>query len=222
MSSNQAFLALFFDAPLLSFGVGSKFDRRETLGFPSRGAVTGLVAAALGMARDDCAGLARLAQLKMTGIAFPSAPGSLLGDYHTVGGGYSPDELRSIVATADGGRGGTVVTDRYYLADGKFAAVLSGEPGFLNEIGTALLNPVWGGWIGRKNCLPATPVFQGVFDSEAAALAKLKTLLKAEDGNAACRLWDECPLEAPDAVSYPDIPVDWARRTFHPRAVRER
>lgn len=53
MSSNEAWLALYFDAPLLSFGGECKFDRRETLSFPSRSAVTGLVAAALGVARDD-------------------------------------------------------------------------------------------------------------------------------------------------------------------------
>ena len=69
MSSNEAWLALYFDAPLLSFGGECKFDRRETLSFPSRSAVTGLVAAALGVARDDRPALARLAQLRLESVA---------------------------------------------------------------------------------------------------------------------------------------------------------
>lgn len=217
MSNNRAYLALFFDAPLLSFGGECKFDRRETLGFPSRGAVTGLVAAALGIDRADRAGLGRLAELTMTSIVFQKAPGTLLGDYHTVGGGY-PGSSRSIPITAEGKSRGTVLTDRRYLADGKFAAVLSGDSGFLEEIGQALNNPVWGGWIGRKHCIPATPVFQGVFGTEAEALEKLRSLA---DGSA-LRIWEECPPETTGAMLYSDTPVDFSSREFRPRAVVER
>ena len=78
MSSNEAWLALYFDAPLLSFGGECKFDRRETLSFPSRSAVTGLVAAALGVARDDRPALARLAQLRLESVAFREKMGVLL------------------------------------------------------------------------------------------------------------------------------------------------
>lgn len=216
MSNNPAYLALFFDAPLLSFGGECKFDRRETLGFPSRGAVTGLVAAALGIDRADRAGLEPLSELTMTSIVFLAAPGMLLVDYHTVGGGYQKPS-RCIPATAIGGSH-VAETNRRYLADGKFAALLSGASGFLEEIGEALNNPVWGGWIGRKHCIPATPVFQGVFGTEAEALEKLRSLANGSE----LRIWEECSPETTGAMLYSDTPVDFATREFRPRAVVER
>lgn len=218
MSGNRSYLALFFDAPLLSFGGESKFDRRDTLGFPSRGAVTGLVAAALGIDWCDRAGLARLAELAMVSIAFPGAPGTLLIDYHTVGGGYPKSSLREIPVSAEGSSRKTVVTTRAHLVDGKFAAILSGDSAFLAEIGEALRNPVWGGWIGRKHCIPATPVFQGVFDTESAALERLCSLA----GDRTPRIWEECAPDTPGAMLYSDTPVDFFRREFRLRAVMER
>ena len=217
MSNSEAWLALYFDAPLLSFGGECKFDRRDTLGFPTRSAVTGLIAAALGIRRNDRANLARLAELSLTSVAFWGKPGVLLEDYHTVGGGY-PSGSRSMPADAGGKSRGTVLTERRYFADGKFGAVLGGPSGFLEEIGDALRNPVWGGWIGRKHCIPATPVFQGVFETEAEALEKLRSL----SGGSGCRIWEECSPETYGATFYPDLPVDFSSREFRPRAVKER
>ena len=136
MSSNEAWLALYFDAPLLSFGGECKFDRRETLSFPSRSAVTGLIAAALGVARDDRPALARLAQLRLESVAFREKMGVLLEDYHTAGGGY-PGNSADIPVSASR-KSHPVVTQRHYFADGKFGAVLAGPSGFLEEIGQAL------------------------------------------------------------------------------------
>ena len=122
MSSNEAWLALYFDAPLLSFGGECKFDRRETLSFPSRSAVTGLVAAALGVARDDRPALARLAQLRLESVAFREKMGVLLEDYHTAGGGY-PGNSADIPVSASR-KSHPVVTQRHYFADGKSLPVL--------------------------------------------------------------------------------------------------
>lgn len=41
------------------------------------------------------------------------------------------------------------------------------------QLGKALENPVWGIWLGRKTCIPAAPVFIGVFTSEQEALEQL-------------------------------------------------
>lgn len=216
MSSNEAWLALYFDAPLLSFGGECKFDRRETLSFPSRSAVTGLVAAALGVAHDDRPALARLAQLRLESVAFREKMGVLLEDYHTAGGGY-PGNSADIPVSASR-KSHPVVTQRHYFADGKFGAVLAGPSGFLEEIGQALRDPVWGGWIGRKHCIPTTPVFQGIFPAEQEALAKLQTLAEGSE----LRIYEECPLETSGAMLYPDLPVDFSSREFRPRAVEER
>ncbi len=217
MSDNQAWLALFFDAPLLSFGGECKLDDRLTSGFPTRGAVTGLVAAALGIARSDRRQLALLAELTMLSIAFLKAPGVLIRDFQTAGGGYPKTSGGSIPVSADGKARKIAIGHRDYLADGKFAAVLGGAPPLLEKIGMALNNPVWGGWIGRKHCIPATPVFQGVFAGKTGALDRLKTLVPDSE----LRIWKECSLDNPEAISYSDLPVDFSTREFRRRAVTE-
>lgn len=218
MSSNISHAALFFDAPMVSFGVDSKFDQRDTLTFPSRSVVTGLIAAAMGIPRGDSARLAELAGLAVVSIVFPNVPGSIEEDFHTIGGNY-PDHMKPLNALGKR-RKEPVVTKRYYLTGGRSAAIVSGESGVIARIETAMRDPVWGGWIGRKCCIPATPVFQGVFQTEDDALKKLRELAGLGDGNQP-RIFRECSPLDPEAALYPDIPVDFQTREFAPRALKE-
>ena len=221
MSSNISHAALFFDAPMVSFGVDSKFDQRDTLTFPSRSVVTGLIAAAMGIPRGDSVRLAELAELAVVSIVFPNAPGSIEEDYHTIGGGY-PDSLKKQFSpsSAEGKSRGTVETHRYYLTGSRSAAIVSGKSEQIARIASAMRDPVWGGWIGRKCCIPATPVFQGVFQTEDEALKQLRTLAGLDDGEKP-RVFRECSPTDPEAALYPDIPVDFDSREFAPRAVKE-
>lgn len=77
--SETAYLALYFDAPLQSWGYASKFDRRTSLAHPTRSGVIGLLCAALGVDRTDTHGLARLDALTVTVYAFTM--GGRLTDY---------------------------------------------------------------------------------------------------------------------------------------------
>ena len=56
----MATLLLRLAAPLQSWGMDSKFETRKTNREPTKSGVIGLLAAALGLRRDDAAGLARL------------------------------------------------------------------------------------------------------------------------------------------------------------------
>ena len=100
--SDPAYLALYFDAPLQSWGYASKFDRRTSLAHPTRSGVIGLLCAACGIDRTDVEGLARLENgLDMDVYAY--VLGSRLTDYHTVGGGYDPKtEAQFICRKGDG------------------------------------------------------------------------------------------------------------------------
>ena len=220
MSSDKSCAALFFDAPMVSFGVDSKFDRRDTLTFPSRSVVTGLVAAAMGIRRDDRARLAELADLDVVSVVFLKSPGRIEEDYHTVGGGYEKTHAKFIPAKADGKPRGTVQTWRYFISGSRSAAVVSGDSALIDRIAAALRDPVWGGWIGRKCCIPASPVFQGVFPSEEDALGKLRALAGCGDSDS-MQIFRECALTDPEAALYPDVPLDFAGRSFAPRALKE-
>lgn len=63
----MATLLLRLAAPLQSWGADSKFETRKTNREPTKSGVIGLLAAALGLRRDDAAGLARLNGLHFAG-----------------------------------------------------------------------------------------------------------------------------------------------------------
>jgi len=218
MSSNISYAALFFDAPMVSFGVDSKFDQRDTLTFPSRSVVTGLIAAAMGIPRGDSVRLGELAELAVVSIVFPNASGSIEEDFHTIGGGY-PDSTKPLSAEGQK-KNNPIVTSRYYLTGSRSAAIVSGKSEQIARIASAMQDPVWGGWIGRKCCIPATPVFQGVFQTEEEALKQLRTLAGLDDGERP-RIFRECSPIDPEAALYPDVPVDFESREFAPRALKE-
>jgi CRISPR system Cascade subunit CasD len=231
MSEAPQYLALYLDAPLQSWGYQSRFDRRTTLGYPTRSGILGLLAAAMGIDRADTTGLARLDALRLTVYTFPHA--GLLTDFHTVGGGYDDKTQRQhITRTADGKVGSTVVTKREYLQHARFGAVLTGPAPLLTELAAALRNPVWGTWLGRKSCLPASPVLQGLFGDAETALARLvacETAARARCRGRAARV-SPLPLREIREVerfedgtdTLMDRPTDFAQRRFQPRRVEVR
>lgn len=160
-------LAFYIDAPLQSWGASSKFQYRETNTFPTKSALIGLIAAALGINKhvaEEAERLQTLNNLKLT-VVRVNKQGlipSRLTDFHTVGGGYNKKatlwEKMSIPGKASGPAFGSVITRRSYLSDACFAAIWEGDANTLERIRAALLDPVWGVWFGRKNCLPASPL----------------------------------------------------------------
>jgi CRISPR system Cascade subunit CasD len=66
-----------------------------------------------------------------------------------------------------------VVTRREYLLDARFGVVIEGTPPLLLRAAAALKDPVWGIWLGRKNCIPAEPICRGLFDTGKEALREI-------------------------------------------------
>jgi CRISPR system Cascade subunit CasD len=218
MSADTAFLALFLDAPLQSWGYGSRFDRRTTLSYPTRSGILGLICAALGKDRTDTAALAELDALSVTVLVF--AQGGRLMDFHTVGGGYDrKTQKQFIVHTAEGklrspGKE-TVQTDREYLEESRFGAVVGGDKGRIEEIAVAMANPKWGVWLGRKACIPASPICAGVWATEEEAE---QALVKAAGSGVLRRIREAQTFDA-GTDTLMDRPTDFARRQFAPRRV---
>ena len=158
--SSDACLALLLDGPMQSWGHSSRFERRTTALHPTRSGVFGLIAASLGIDKygpDEASQLARFAPLRVTTVTLPRRNrrgGELLirrlEDYHTVTG------IRRASGKVDDDA--TVQTYRHYLLDARFGVLIEGPLALLEEIAAALRDPKWGVWLGRKCCLPATPV----------------------------------------------------------------
>lgn len=190
---SKPYLLLWLEAPLQSWGHDSKFGRRDSLDFPTKSGVLGLLCCARGAAGEQTEWLRCWADLDMQveayvpvdwqGNATPRLP--LMRDFHMVGSGYDdqdPWENLLIPKTSDGKKavgGGTKMTYRYYLQDMAFAVILQGPESELKAVAEALQNPVWDLYLGRKNCVPTEFIFQGVYADAGQALAKARRL--AED-----------------------------------------
>ncbi len=153
----MATLLLRLAAPIQAWGTDSKFETRRTLGYPTKSGVIGMLAAALGYSRE--ASLDSLNALHF-GIRIDHE-GVYLRDYHTAHGQKEKD---------------TYITQRYYLSDAVFLAGLeSSDHAFLEQLQTALLNPVYPLYLGRRACPPTMPLVLGIREAD------LLTALQSED-----------------------------------------
>lgn len=181
--SETAYLALLLDGPLQSWGFSSRFQRRTTELYPSKSAVIGLISAAMGLAKgsdEESRALPELARLRMTTITIPRRirdgeghplPIRRLEDFHTTGGGYDKKTQRQFIPRkASGGPcDNPTVSHRQYLLDARFGVILAGDRSLLERIAASLKDPVWGIWLGRKNCIPAEPILRGLLGTRGEA-----------------------------------------------------
>lgn len=147
-------------APLQSWGARSRFDDRDTQTVPTKSAICGFLAAALGRGRD--ANMSDLASLTLS--VRVDRPGVLLRDFHTAGTGYPPE--RQLRKGSGARHSDTIVTERWYLADAAFTVAVAGDAATINVCAAALTTPRWPLFLGRRSCPTTGPVLLGVIDSE--------------------------------------------------------
>ncbi len=191
---SEPYMLLWLEAPLQSWGHDSRFGRRDSLDFPTKSGILGLLCCARGAAGEQADWLRCWADLDMQVVAYvpadrwgkamPRLP--LMRDFHMVGSGYDdrdPWANLLIPKTSDGKKavgGGTKMTYRYYLQDMAFAVVLQGPEAELEAVTEALQNPVWDLYLGRKNCVPTEFIFQGVHADVERALEKARQLAESK------------------------------------------
>lgn len=147
-------LAVCLDAPMQSWGLRSRFQNRDTAHEPTKSGLVGILAAALGIARENTDEIQRLAQVRM-GVRV-DREGLVERDFHTV---------NNVPNTEEKDRK-TVVSDRYYLADAVFLVVLEHpDRDKLERWHTALHQPHWPLYLGRKAFVPARPLVNPDHDS---------------------------------------------------------
>ena len=197
-------LLLRIRAPMMSWGEHSRFTIRDTQREPTKSAIIGLLCAALGRPRWESVN--DLAALKM-GVRVDKE-GIVQCDYHTV-----MDSIRS-----NGGKGDTVVSQRYYIADADYVVGLEGNDcSFLEQLDRALQQPKWQLYFGRKSFIPSRPVRIGIQD---------EPLLRAlqqypYEGNRKVDRRLRYVLEVPNSLDMRrDVPTDWQKRLFGSRCVK--
>ena len=199
-------LLLRMRAPMMSWGDHSRFTIRDTQREPTKSAVIGLLCAALGRPRWEAVN--DLAALKM-GVRV-NQEGVVQRDYHTV-----MDAVKS-----GGGKGGTVISHRYYVADADYLIGLeSRDQEFLQHLDSALQTPVWQLYFGRKSFVPSHPIRIGITDAPLLAALEYK-IPRSEKAIKLLPSHLRCVIEVADSSDVrQDVPVDWQKRLFGSRCV---
>lgn len=141
-------LTIKFAAPLQSFGNEASYNHRTSYGHPSKSAVIGMIAAALGYGRSDN----HIQALNDLSFAVRTDQGGrILRDYQIVRYGEHSIDLKQ--------------TYRDYLQDALFiVAVGSNDYNLMDSIKDALQNPRYQLYLGRRSNPPAGPLIVNSFD----------------------------------------------------------
>jgi CRISPR system Cascade subunit CasD len=152
------FLVFQLKAPLASFG-SNLAELRLSDTVPRKSAVTGLLAAALGIRRSETERFQVLANSFAMAVGVLREPLKMV-DFHTIQAPVDREadsraaQIAEINAkqTAKGGYKGTVVTYREYLQDGHWVIALQGDKATLDGIAQSLARPIFTLYLGRKSC----------------------------------------------------------------------
>jgi CRISPR system Cascade subunit CasD len=222
MAANR-YLLLWLQAPLQSWGSDSRFGRRDTLTFPTKSGVLGLLCCALGYGGEQREFLTEFLPLKQTVISFVRGKNEkkidrepLLRDFHTVGNGYDdrdPWQTLLIPKTADGKKavgGGSKLTYRYYLQDAIFAVILEVPSDKAEMLAHALQAPVWDLCLGRKSCVPTDFIYRGNFETEADAIESALKIAEEKKLIADFRVLDG--EQEGEVLTLNDVPIQFGER----------
>jgi CRISPR system Cascade subunit CasD len=172
-------LLMRLEAPLMSFGTTAVDHNRPVQPWPAVSMLTGLLANALGWQRSDTQALDGL-QARIRWAARIDRPGTALNDFQTAQ--LSKDDkgwtTRGVVEERDGGADSYKsphLRSRDYRADASVLVALRLEPSdqtpTLRDLAAALNRPQRPLFLGRKACLPATRIGQGLVQAEDAVEA---------------------------------------------------
>ncbi len=160
----MAYLLFRLYGPLASWGEIAVGESRHTANYPSKSAIIGLMAAALGIKRSDTEEQKALEQGCLIAIEACSH-GSLLRDYHTTqvpksGGGFIYRTRRDELVMGKS-RLGTILSSREYRQDALAVVAVKVLPDARYDLQTIkkhLEKPIFHMYLGRKSCPLSVPM----------------------------------------------------------------
>ncbi len=175
------YLVFQLQAPLSSWGEPAVGEYRGTAEHPTQSALIGLLGAALGLQREDEAAHAALRDGYGFAVALLSG-GSLLRDYHTAqvpprtalkGRPQATRRHELAVPKADLS---TILSTRDYRQNAASLVAVQPRsdgtpPHTLTDLASALREPQFTLYLGRKACAPAAPLWPQVMAAESAQAA---------------------------------------------------
>jgi CRISPR system Cascade subunit CasD len=175
------FLCFQLVGPMASWGEIAIGEDRGSAPHPTRSAILGILASALGIRRHEEGRQRRLAASCRIAVVVCD-PGELLRDYHTtqvpsstLAKGWRLGTRRDEIDVIEWGRrekgtaGEAILSFRDYRCDGRWIVIVEPVVGAaygLDEIRRALLKPRLTLFLGRKSCPPALPLEPQVVEAE--------------------------------------------------------
>jgi len=219
-------LRMRFDAPLMSFGGVMVDQNSPTEYFPGRAMLTGLFANALGWYHGDSDQLQELQNRIEYAARWDIEPRPML-DYHTadLGLAWMREPGWTTMGAPEHRTGGPVAKYgthqryRHYWADGVMTVTVSLDGGLApttTEIGEHLRCPIRPLFLGRKTCIPGSPLFLDIVDERDVLNALMSADRVARPSSPASALMAACwpiTIPPPSAASCREIIVydsrDW-------------
>ena len=171
-----------------SWGVDSKHSVKDTLNFPTKSAILGILLASMGKSGDQIQLLGELTPLDLQVMAYatPNIKPTMLNDFHMVGSGYNmEDDWQALFLprkyNGKKANGGTKLTYRRYVLDVCFGIVLEVPQHLKDEIIQGLCEPVYDVYFGRKSCVPTDFIYKGEFDSLEAGKKHIENMAKIRE-----------------------------------------
>lgn len=189
--------------PLASWGETAVGEVRPSAAWPGRSAIIGLLAAALGIRRNDEERLSELAAACGMGVCVESS-GTLLRDYHTI---QVPPERRGVrhLTRRDELKSetlNTLLSQRDYRSDAHYIVAIwekkGGDNDILKRLQEALQRPRFMLYLGRKSCPPALPLAPQIIQAadlrqafDSARFADANLLVALPSNGERIFVWDE-------------------------------
>lgn len=145
-------LTIRLTAPLQSYGNQATFNQRTSSPYPTKSAILGMIAAALGIRREETQKLRSLNQLSFA-VRVEQA-GQIFTEFQTV------EYRKSATKTA------RKLTYRDYLQDAVFMVAIGGSDEEIDKIVNALKYPKFALYLGRRSNPPAGRLKIKTFNEE--------------------------------------------------------
>lgn len=212
----MATLLIEIEGVMQSWGYRGRFSYRETALEPTKSGVIGIIAASLGMKRD--ADLSELSNL-IFGVRVDSE-GTIKKEFQTA----------LNVINTEGKNPQTQLTYRQYLANARFIAGVEGNLELLTKIKTAIQNPYFSPFLGRKSYINSVPFLNPNVDNLVSSnlvealsnypYLKIPDESKTSDIIKLRLVRDAIPDEENETQDYrQDVPVSFSNREFLTRKV---
>jgi CRISPR system Cascade subunit CasD len=218
-------LILCLEGPLQAWGDVAMDPRRPTRAFPSRSALAGLLANALGWRYRDADRTTALQDALRYAVREDRRP-QIVRDYQTADLGAIGTEgwtRWGVEKRGGGSAAGTQILEKLYLADGAFRVALAlrdDAPVALDDIEAALRRPARPIFLGRKGCPPAGHVLEGRREAPTPADALLGIPLATHDrdlltrAGTSVRVWYDPADGGPEGFESVGAEDVWDRRDF--------